>query len=269
MQIDLDNIIENKSPKLKKRIPKFVLNYLKRKVHIDELNHILDIYEDKYGVDFMNAVVEYFNLTIITSGLEELSLNERFIFVSNHPLGGLDGICLSSILGTRYNHQIKYIVNDLLYYIENLKPIFIPVNKHGAQSKEVSMMTDEAYNSNDQIITFPAGLCSRKMKGEIIDLNWQKSFIQKSIKYQRNIVPIYFDGKNSTFFYRFANLRKSLGVKFNLEMLFLPDEMFKQKGSTFKVLFGEPIPYSTFDKSKSISEWSNYVREKVYLLNKK
>ena len=269
MQIDLDKIIENKSPKLKKRIPKFVLDYLKKKIHLDELNHILDIFEDQYGVDFMNALVKYFNLTIISHGLENLPLDDRIIFVSNHPLGGLDGICLSSVLGTKYNHEIKYIVNDLLYYIKNLKPIFIPVNKHGSQSKKISAMTDEAYLSNNQIITFPAGLCSRKIKGQVIDLNWQKSFIQKSIKYQRNIVPIYFDGVNSTFFYRFANLRKSLGIKFNLEMLFLPDEMFKQKGSTFNILFGEPIPFTAFDRSKTTAEWSDFVREKVYLLKTK
>lgn len=269
MQIDLDKIIENKSLKLKKRIPTFLLNYLKKKIHLDELNHILDIYENKYGVDFMNAVVEYFNLNIITHGLDNLPTDESYIFVSNHPLGGLDGICLSSVIGTKYNHHIKYIVNDLLYYLENLKPIFLPVNKHGSQNKETSIMTDEAYTSSNQIITFPAGLCSRKIKGQIIDLKWQKSVIQKSIKYKRNIVPIYFDGKNSTFFYRFANLRKFLGIKFNLEMLFLPDEMFKQKGSTFNVVFGQPIPYTTFDKSKTISEWTEYVRDKVYLLKTK
>lgn len=266
MQIDLDKIIENKSPKLKKRIPAFLINYLKRKVHVDELNHILDIYKDDYGVDFMNSVVNYFDLSINPVGLEKIPLDKRFIFASNHPLGGLDGICLSSVIGTKYNHQIKYIVNDLLYYIENLKPIFIPVNKHGAQSKMVSDMTEKAYQSDDQIITFPAGLCSRKIKNQIIDLPWQKSFIQKSIKYQRDIIPIYFDAKNSNFFYRFANVRKSLGIKFNIEMLYLPDEMFKKKGSTFNIIFGDPIPYSTFDRSKSVKEWSEYVRDKVYLL---
>lgn len=267
--IDLDKVLETKAPKLYRRIPKFILNYVKRKVHVDELNHILTVYADDKGVDFMNSVVDYFGLTLKVRGLDNIPNDGRYIFASNHPLGGLDGICLSSILGNKYNKNIKYIVNDILYYIENLKPIFLPINKHGAQARQAMQDTVDAFASDNQIITFPAGMCSRKHKGEIRDLEWKKSFIQKAIESQRDIVPIYFEAKNSNFFYKFANIRKTLGFKFNIEMIFLPDEMFKNKGQTFSITFGEPIPYSTFDKSKSASQWAEYVKTIAYNLETK
>lgn len=262
--IDLDNILATKAPKLSKRIPKFIINYIKRKVHVDELNHILTIYADQKGVDFMTSCVTYFDLTLNVKGLENLPKDKKYIFVSNHPLGGLDGICLSAIIGTYFDKKIKYIVNDLLYYLENLKPIFIPINKHGAQARNAMQETAEAFSSDNQIITFPAGMCSRKKKGEIIDLEWKKSFIQKAIESKRDIVPIYFEARNSNFFYKFANIRESLGIKFNIEMIFLPDEMFKNKGDTFSVTFGKPIPHTTFDKSKSVKQWAEHVKNVVY-----
>lgn len=264
--IDLDNVLETKAPKLAKRIPKFIINYIKRKVHVDELNHILTVYADKQGVDFMNAVVDYFGLTLEVNGLENIPSDGRFIFVSNHPLGGLDGICLSSIIGNKYNKKIKYIVNDILYYIENLKPIFLPINKHGSQARAAMQATTDAFESDNQIITFPAGMCSRKQKGKIIDLEWKKSFIQKAIESERDIVPIYFKAKNSNFFYKFANIRKAIGIQFNIEMILLPDEMFKNRGETFSITFGKPILYSTFDKSKSANEWASYVKDMAYKL---
>lgn len=265
-QLDLDAILKSKAPGVYKKLPKFVLNYIKRLIHLKELNEILSINADKKGVDFMDACVEYFGLTLNVYGLEKLSKDEKYIFTSNHPLGGLDGICLSSIIGNHYDKKVKYIVNDFLYYIENLKPIFLPVNKHGAQAKQAMEETSTAFTSDNQIITFPAGMCSRKKKGVIKDLEWKKSFIHKAIESERNVVPIYFEGKNSNFFYKFANLRELLGIKFNLEMIFLPDEMFKNKGQTFSVYVGEPIPYTTFDKTKSQGQWADYVKDMVYKL---
>lgn len=262
--IDLDGVLESKAPKLYKKIPRFALNWLKRKIHLDELNEILRIYADDDGVDFATSCVGYFNLKFDISGLDAIPDEGRFIFTSNHPLGGLDGICLSSIIGHKYNKKIKYIVNDVLYYIRNLQSIFLPVNKYGRQSKRNTLMSKEAFESDNQIITFPAGLCSRKIKGEIRDLEWHKSFIQKAVDSKRDIVPVYFGAKNSNFFYRFANIRKRLGIKFNIELVFLPDEMFKNKNQTFSVIFGKPIPYTFFDTSKSASQWAEYVKNIVY-----
>lgn len=264
--LDLDEIFKRKAPKLYARTPSFILRYLKRKVHINELNEILTIYKDKYGVDFMEAVVGYFDLNLEIKGLDKINTNERYIFVSNHPLGGLDGICLSAVIGQKFDKKIKYLVNDILYYIKNLQPIFIPVNKYGKQAKDKARAINDAYESNDQIITFPAGICSRKIRGKIVDLDWQKSFIHKAIESKRDIIPIHFDAHNSNFFYRFANWRKALGIKFNVEMLFLPDEMFKNKHQTFTVTFGDPIKWETFDKSKTPQQWANEVKDITYNL---
>jgi len=264
--LDLDKILQEKAPDIYNKMPRFVLNYLKRKIHLDELNEILTIYADKQGVDFMQAVVGYFNLTLDVHGLKNIPKDGRYIFASNHPLGGLDGICLSAVIGEHFDKKIKYVVNDFLYFIRNLRPIFLPVNKYGKQSREAANTTNEAYNSGDQIITFPAGLCSRREKGEIRDLTWQKNFIIKAIETKRDVVPVYFNGKNSNFFYRFANIRKKLGIKFNVELVFLPDEMFKNKNERFSITIGEPIPYAFFDNTKSAAEWAGYVKEKTYNL---
>lgn len=267
-QLDLDEAIKTKAPKLYKRIPRFAIDGLKRKIHLDELNHILDIYKDEQGVDFAAACVGYFNLNLEVDGLDKIPDKGRFIFASNHPLGGLDGICLSAVIGRKYDKNIRFPVNDILLMIKNLQNIFVPVNKHGSQSRRAAKLLDEAYESDNQIITFPAGLCSRRQKGVIVDVEWRKNFIQKAIESKRDVVPVLFSAKNSNFFYRFANIRKRFGVKFNIEMLYLPDEMFKNKGQTFVITVGEPIPYTFFDKSKSPAQWAEYVKEKVYSLKK-
>jgi len=264
--LDLDSVIKNKAPKIYNKVPKFALSYLKRKIHQDELNEILTIYADRMGVDFMTSVVGYFGLTLKVEGLENIDKNGRYIFASNHPLGGLDGICLSAIIGEYFDKKIKYPVNDVLLNIRNLRPIFVPINKYGSQSKNAASQMNEAFSSDNQIITFPAGLCSRKIKGQIRDLEWKKMFILKAVENKRDVVPVYFKAANSKFFYRFANIRKKLGIKFNIELLFLPDEMFKSKGETFTIVFGKPIPWETFDNSKSSAKWAEYVKDKAYSL---
>lgn len=262
--IDLDKVIKDKAPGLYRKIPGFAISYLKKKIHQDELNEILTVYADKDGVDFMQSCVDYFNLKLNVSGLDKLDKSRRYIFASNHPLGGLDGICLSAVIGKEFDKKIKYPVNDFLLYLKNLRSIFVPINKHGSQSKKAAALMSEAFASENQIITFPAGLCSRKKAGKIVDLEWKKMFILKAVENKRDVVPVYFKAANSKFFYRFANIRKKLGIKFNIEMLFLPDEMFKNKNKTFEITFGEPIPWETFDNSKSPSQWVAFVKDKVY-----
>lgn len=266
--IDVRQVLREKAPSLSKKLPRFVVDYLIRIIHQDEINYILNRYEDKDGVDFMVELLSYFDLTLEVHGEENIPLDKRSIFASNHPLGGLDGICLSAFLGQRFDGHIRYLVNDILLFIPNLRSIFIPINKHGKQAKETAILTDEAYASGNQIITFPAGLCSRKIKGVITDLEWKKSFIQKAVEYQRDIVPVYFDGRNSNFFYRLANIRTGLGLKVNIEMLYLSDELFKSKHATYHIYFGKPIPWQTFDSSKKPVEWAKWVRDIAYALRK-
>ncbi len=265
-QIDIQQVLRQKAPSAARKIPQFVINYLTRTIHQDELNDILRRYHDKNGVAFMQELIGYFDLHLVLENESNLPTEGRYIFASNHPLGGLDGICLSAIIGKRFNDNIRYLVNDLLLYLTNLRSIFVPINKHGAQGKHNARLIEEAYASDNQIITFPAGLCSRKQHGKVEDIEWKKSFIQKAVEYQRDVVPVFFDGKNSNFFYRIARLRKALGIRMNYEMIYLPDEMFKSKHKTFHIYFGRPIPWQTFTDGRKPVEWAQEVKELVYNL---
>ena len=263
--IDVHEILHTKSPKVAKNIPSFLIKALSKLVHQDEINQILKDNEGITGVDFMNSLVDCFSFHIRTVGENNLpDFDRKCIFASNHPLGGADGICLASFLGNRYNQQIKYIVNDLLYFVQPLQSIFVPVNKHGSQGRGAATRLNDAFASPDQILTFPAGLCSRKINGNIYDLEWKKMLVVKAVEYQRDIVPVYFEAKNSSFFYTMANMRQRLKIKFNLEMLFLPHEMFKSKNRIFTIHFGKPVPWQTFDLSKSPQQWTDWVKQTVY-----
>ena len=265
VRIDVKQVLRSKLKNKTDRIPSFLINYLIRIVHQDELNCILEIYKDLDGFKFMEALVGYFNVRLAIFNEENLPAgDQKCIFASNHPLGGFDGICLSYLIGKHYDGKINCLVNDLLLYIPNLRSIFTPVNKHGGQSKDAVIQMETAFQSDNQIITFPAGLCSRRQKGVIRDLEWKKSFIIKAIEHERDVVPIFFEGSNSNFFYRLANFRKRFNIKMNIEMLYLPDEMFKQKEKTFHIHIGKPIPWQTFDTGKKPLEWAEYVKEEVY-----
>jgi putative hemolysin len=143
--------------------------------------------------------------------------------------------------------------------------MLIPINKHGRNTANLQLL-DENFEKEQLLLFFPAGLVSRKQKGVIKDLEWKHTFINRAVKHKRNVIPAYVEGRNSNFFYNFANLRKKLGIKANIEMLYLPNEMFKIIGSTIKVKIGKEIPYSTFDKSKSAKQWAAYVKDKTYEL---
>lgn len=266
-KIDIESVLKDKAKKHYNKIPKFAINYLKRTLHQDDINGIIERNGHLFGVDFMNALIDKeFNIRLEVFGEENIPEAGRFVFASNHPLGGLDGICLSAFLGNKYDGKIRYLVNDVLMHIKNLESIFVPINKYGAQAKLSARAINEAYASDNQIITFPAGLCSRKKSGKIIDLDWQKSFIAKAIEYKRDIIPIHFEARNSNFFYNFANIRKAVGMKFNVELIYLPDEMFKNKNQTFRITFGKPIRWQSLDKSKSQNQWAATIKNIVYSL---
>ena len=264
--IDIDKVLRDKAGKKADRIPRFLVSYLKHIVHQDEINVFLKSVADKTGVDFLEACMEFLDIKLEVKGIENLPSDGLCTFVSNHPLGGQDGIALGYILGKHYNGRIKYLVNDLLMNLHGLAPLCIPINKTGSQSRDFPKMVEAGFRSDSHIIMFPAGICSRRQKGVIKELAWKKTFISKSVETQRNVIPVHFEGRNSDFFYNLANLCKFLGIKFNIAMLYLADEMFKNRHKTFKVTIGKPIPWQTFDKSRSATEWADYVRELVYKL---
>ena len=263
--IDVKNVLYSKNPALARIIPGFVINYLKRIVHQDEINKFLINYGHLRDSELIAAFLKNFEIKFKVEGSEKIPKSGRFIFVSNHPLGGLDGLVFIYELSKHFPN-IKFPVNDILTNIRNMSGIFIPINKHGGQAKDAAIMIEEAYSSDCQILYFPAGLCSRKKRGVINDLEWHKSFITKSIQHKRDVVPAFFSGRNSNFFYNLANIRKFIGLKANIEMLYLADEMFKQKDKEIRLVFGEPIPWETFDKTKSVLEWADWVKSKSYNL---
>ncbi len=263
IQIDVGKVLKDKNPSLARIVPAFLINYLKRIVHQEELNEFLREYGHLRDAELIKEGLRFMNITYTVEGKENIPHEGRFIFVSNHPLGGLDGLVFIYEL-SKYFNDIKFPVNDILTNIENLNGIFLPVNKHGAQGREAARAIEEAYASDSQILYFPAGLCSRKKKGEIKDLVWYKSFITKAVAHKRDIVPVYFAGRNSNFFYNLSNFRNFLGIKANIEMLYLPNEMFRQKGKKIRMVFGKIIPWTTFDSSKNPSEWAAWVRGKSY-----
>ncbi len=268
-KIDIDEVLRNKAGRKADRVPRFVVAWLKRIIHQDEINVFLEREGDKQGVPWLNDCVDFLGMKLDVKGIENLppADNSRlYTFVSNHPLGGQDGVALGALLGGHYNGRVKYLVNDLLMNLHGLAPLCIPINKVGAQSRRFPAMVEAGFRSDNHIIMFPAGLCSRKQKGVIRDLPWAKTFITKSVETQRDIVPIHFGGHNSARFYRLANLSKILGVKFNIAMLFLVDEMFRNRNKTFTVKIGRPIPWQTFDKSQTPAQWAAYVQNKVYEL---
>lgn len=266
--IDINSILRSKAPKYYKFIPGFFIRYLKKIIHQDEINVLLDRTRDDIGVDFIEQALDFLDATLVVEGKENLPKDRLCTFVSNHPLGGLDGLALGYVLGKEYDGNVKYLVNDLLMNLHNLAPLFIPINKTGNQSRDFPELVKKGFNSDNQLIMFPAGLCSRKIKGEVVDLEWKKTFIVKSVETKRDVVPIYFNGHNSNFFYGLANVCKSLGIKANIAMLYLVDEMFKNRGETFTITIGKPIPWTTFDKTKRPTEWAKYVKETVYKLNR-
>jgi len=267
-QVDVRQIFFNKNPKLARLMPGFLMRYLKRIVHQDEINEILRVYHDLRGSVFNDAVLKYMGIEYRVHGVEKIPSGGRNIFVSNHPLGGLDGVVFISELSKHFP-SIKFPVNDILMYVENYSDIFLPVNKVGSFGRESARLLEEAYASDCQLLNFPAGICSRKINGVITDFEWQKSFIIKAVQYKRDVVPCFFSGRNSSFFYNLSNIRSRLGVKLNIEMLYLADEMFRQKGKDIDIYFDEVIPWQTFDKSKTPQQWAEFIKEKSYALKER
>jgi putative hemolysin len=263
--LDLKKIFKEKNPRLARYIPGFVYAYLNRVLHLPEINNFLAIHGSKIGLEFTREVIKEFNVSVTLKREENLPESGRFIFVSNHPLGGFDGMLLLTVLGGKYK-DVRSLSNDILMSFKNLSPLFVPVNKHGLMSHEAVRQFEEIMESDIQILTFPSGLVSRKIHGKIIDPDWHKSFISKAIQHERDIIPIHVTGRCSNFFYRLSNFRKFLGIKSNIEMFYLSDETFKHRNEHITITFGAPVSYQIFDKSKRHKEWAKSMQDYVYSL---
>lgn len=262
-RLDLDRIVATKFEG--KKIPRFVVNWLKRFIHQDWMNAYLSRgYE---GAAFCDDVLEQLDIKIEVEGLERVPKDgTRYTFASNHPLGGADGIALCGLISREFG-PVKMPVNDFLMYLKPLAPLCVPINKVGGQTRSLPQLLDEAFRSEDHLMIFPAGACSRRIGGRVQDLPWKKTFITKSVESGRSIVPVRFVGENSRRFYRAdALFRKILKLKFNVAMLFLPDELYRAQHKTFRIILGTPLPPESFDSSRRPAEWAERVRELVYQL---
>ena len=267
-KIDVDAVLAAKAPRIARWVPGFVIRWLKRTIHQDEINYILDEYSALPPQQFIQACFKFWGVTYSVEGLEKLDPKGRYLFASNHPFGGMDGMMLADKLIDRFG-DARVVVNDLLMYLEPLRPLWIPVNKHGSQNSAYARKFDEEFVGEVPILTFPAGLCSRCIGGEVTDLPWKTNFLKKAYASQRQIVPVFVEGRLSNFFYRVDRIRRMLGVKFNIEMLWLSDEMFSQKGKHFRILVGEPVSTDELVECGSWQQRADYVREKAYSLEKK
>lgn len=263
--IDIDTLIKDKNPRLYKWMPGFLLRYLKKTIHQEDSNAVIRENKGKNGYEFSLDVIKRMEIKVEVSGLENIPKTGGVIFACNHPLGGMDALAIiQEVYPTR--PDMKFVVNDLLLHLPNLKDLFTGVNKHGSNSKESLTALNELFASEKAIFVFPAGLVSRKKKGKVKDLEWKKTFITRSKKYKTPIIPVHLEGELSNFFYRLSNFRTGIGVKANVEMFYLVDELFKQKGKTLRLKFGKSISYSTFDDSKKDLEWAQWVKAKAYAL---
>ncbi len=262
--IDLEGVIKSKSERLNRLLPGFIKSYLKRVIHQDEINSALYRNRGKNGLDFVEAILEEFGAILNVSGTENISSSHRFIIASNHPLGGLDGLALMHVAG-KIRPDIVFPVNDILMNLPQLRSLFIPINKHGSNSENAKII-DDTFASDKAILYFPAGLCSRKQPGGICDLEWKKSFVTKARKHKRDIIPCHVDGRNSNWFYNLSRFRNIIGIKANIEMLYLVDEMYQQHDKTLNIIFGKPIPWQTFDKRHTDLDWAQLIKDHVYKL---
>lgn len=267
--IDISDILRGKMGSKAKFVPSLLVKWLKHIVHQDEVNKYLWDSRHLTGVEWLEDCMRYLDMTLEIVGKENLPDKDDgklYTFVSNHPLGGEDGVALGAVIGRHYDGRFRYLVNDLLMNLPGLAPLCIPINKTGSQSRSFPAMVEAGFRSDNHMLMFPAGLCSRRINGEIRDLPWKKTFITKSVETHRDVVPIHFGGRNSDFFYTLANVCKALGIKFNIAMLFLVDEMYKNVHKSFRIAIGKPIPWQTFDKSRTPAQWAQYVQDEVYKL---
>lgn len=264
-QIDIESIIGAKNPKLLRWLPKFVIRYIKRIIHQDDVNQILLENKDLKGVAFCHNIISRFNIDLEVEGLHNIPIKDGVILASNHPLGGMDAMALVQVIsGVR--EDIKFIVNDILLNLHNLKDLFVGVNKVGKKSGKSLIEVGKLFEGDNLTIIFPAGLVSRKIKGKIIDPVWNKTFVSQAKRNQKMIIPVKIDGRLSNFFYNLARFRTFLGIKINIEMFYLVNELFKQKNKKIKITFGEPIDVENTYENTHDKVVAKKIQELVYSL---
>lgn len=261
--LDLRKVIHDQNPELLKKLDGYKLKFLEWLLKIDDLNGLITRNKEYVGVDFAQKALDEFGVKVETRGLENIDKSKRYIFASNHPSAGIDGLAFMVAM-QEITDDFKVIVKDVLCIVENLQPVFAPVNTYRNQKADYITNLEKLYKSNAQVCILPSGACSRKVDGKIRDLDWKGHFIKKAIAYERDVIPVHISGKNPEYFYLASKFRNWIGMKYNAEELLLARALLAQKPETLTVTFGAPISYKTFDRSKSFKNWAEYVKNKVY-----
>ena len=263
--VDIDKIL---GPKLRKKLPRFAINFLKRRLHQDQVNEAIMGANPYHGAGFFDEALKYLNITYRTRGEEKLDKDKKYIFVCNHPLGGPEALIIGSVFHRLYGEGFQVPVTPIMANLKPLAEFFTPVNNLSSkQSRDLGERIAKMFNSDQQVVVFPAGLCARKIKGKITEMPWKKMFVTQARRYERDVVPVHMSGHNSKWYFFLCKLSKFLRLKINIGMLYLVDELFKQRGNEFVITFGEPVPYTTFDKSKTDRQWAAEVQERVKALS--
>lgn len=263
------NVEEVLGPKLLKKLPRFAVNFFKRRIHQDEINDCIMKAEHYCGAGFFDEALKYVGITYKMRGIENLDMSKKYVFACNHPLGGPEALIIGSLFRQIYGDGFKVPSNQLLMNMKPLKEFFVPVNVISSkQSRDLGVKIAEMFSSDMQVLVFPAGLCARKIKGKVTEMPWKKMFVTQSRKYEKDIVPLHISGFNSKRFFFLSWLSRLLKLKFNLGMIFLVDELFNKKGQEFVITIGKPISYTTLDKSKTDLEWAAEIKNKVEELSK-
>lgn len=268
-KIDVEQLIVDKIGK--RKLPKILVNLIRKILRQDDINTLFLNAPGKKNIDFIDSCMKQMDFSCNVVGKENLPdpSDKRFIFISNHPQGGAEAICIAHVLGNQYNGKIKFYANEFLTVLEPLKELFLPIYKHQSQNKDGIRQIKEFYETDNHLIVFPAGVTSYKWKGKIIDHKWHKNFIKVAIDHQRDVVPLYFEARNSNLFYCIENFRKRIRSKVNFEIILFANEFFKQKGNKFNLYIGKPIPWQTFDKKKAHQGWADWAKIHVFNLPNK
>ena len=171
--IDVEKILKEKAFKLYRWLPRFAINWLKRRLHEEDINRTMVRLKDDVGLEFNRK-------GLIELGAKVEAINSHFVpktgsivIVSNHPLGGLDGMALIKAVGD-IRSDVHFLVNDVLKNIKNYGDIYIAVNKLGASSAKYMRVIEEVFRTESALLVFPAGLVSRNQNGIVRDLVWKK-----------------------------------------------------------------------------------------------
>ena len=264
--LDVEKVL---GPKLMKKLPRFAVNFFKRRIHQDEINDCIMHAEHYKGAGFFDEALKYVDITFQIRGEENLDPDKKYLFAGNHPLGGPEALIIGSVFRRIYGDGFKIPVNHLLANLKPLNEFFVPVRVYGSnRNRELGEQIADMFRSDYQVLVFPAGMCARKINGKVTEMPWKKMFITQSRKFERDVVPIHISGFNSRRFFFFTKLSMFLKLKFNLGMIFLVDELFNKKGQEFVVTFGKPVPYTTFDKTKTDLQWAAEIKDQVEALSK-